>query len=113
MREVVDAIAPDLKAGFRKRRNTFNRAASTGVVHVVNFQMARYAVPPTQPVPQRLKDGSFTVNLGVHGRSRPDRPTNNWRWVNEYDCEPRARLGALLPKDDPARALNVFWPFAD
>ena len=113
-REVIDAIAPDLKAtGFRKRRNTFNRVAGTGVVQVVNFQMARYAVPPGEPVPPRLRDGSFTINLGVYVHSQAERPASNGPWVNEYDCEPRERLGTLLPKDDPARALNVFWPGAD
>jgi DhnA family fructose-bisphosphate aldolase class Ia len=39
MQQVVSEVAPALgAAGFRKRRNTFNRAAETGMMHVVSFQ---------------------------------------------------------------------------
>src|SRR5690242_5893081 len=107
MRTVADAVAPDFKAaGFRKRRYTFNRAARSGVVQVVNFQMERYVVPPGWPPPPGLQDGSFTVNLGVYVHAQADLPARRWPWVNEAECEPRARLGELLAPDDDAWALD-------
>jgi hypothetical protein len=52
---IVSIVAPQLKrAGFRKRRNSFNREVADGIVHVVSLQLGSYD-----------PSGKFTINLGV------------------------------------------------
>jgi hypothetical protein len=103
MRAVVAAVAPDLKAaGFRKRRHSFNRTTEPGVVHVIDFQMWPYRVPPGSPVLPRLVDGSFRINLGVYVdapvRESWQRPTGSW--VSESQCPIRTVIGELLQGHD-------------
>jgi hypothetical protein len=75
MRAVVREIHPMLKrAGFRKRRHTFNRETAPGLVHVVNFQMGPYEVGEHVEIPGLRENlyGKFTVNLGVFIREIHD-----------------------------------------
>ena len=106
MGAVVAAIAPDLKAaGFRKRRHLFNRSPDSDVVHVVDFQMPQYRVPPGMPVPPGLVDGSFRLNLGVYVdafvRESWERPTG--RWVSESYCQIQAGIGEFRAADRLSR----------
>lgn len=42
MKAIALGVAPAMKArAFRKRRHSFNRAVTDGIVHVLNFQMVR------------------------------------------------------------------------
>jgi hypothetical protein len=74
---------------YRKKGRTFNRILDSGLVHVINFQMGQSF--------QALY-GCFAVNLGVFipevhttitGQDTP-------KFIQEYDCEIRQRLGCLL-----------------
>lgn len=87
--------------GYWKRGRTFNRRLDSGLIHVINFQIARN---------WQYKYGCFAVNLGVFipavhatitGREAPG-------FVQEYDCEIRQRLGCLL---SPA-GKDVWWDLA-
>ncbi len=101
MTRVVAPIAAFLKTrAFRKKRFTFNRATSDGLVVVVNLQMGRYDVGNHAEIPGLRANlyGKFTVNLGVFvpelyreqmGEAQPD-------FVNEYDCSIRTRFSNLL-----------------
>jgi len=124
MKEVVTAIAPDLKiAGFRKRRHCFNRSTGLGVVQVVSFQMPQYRVPPGWPVPPGVVNGSFTINIGVHVDALSDEIVQDGSalgWVNDYNCQVFERIGALLQGDDrdrravaPSSSLvDIWWSLA-
>lgn len=58
MARIVEDHAPALKkAGFRKRRHSFNRDARDGLVHVVHFWMA-----PKEP-PAWTEIGSSTLSV--------------------------------------------------
>jgi hypothetical protein len=102
MKEVVRELHPLLKEhGFRKQRHTFNRECEPGLVQVVNFQMGPYDPPGTVEIPGFRENlyGKFAVNLGIfveelHGYfSREPRP----KFVGEYYCEIRRRLGEMMP----------------
>jgi Domain of unknown function (DUF4304) len=115
MAAVVSELAPLFKdRDFRKRRHTFNRAASDGIVHVVAFQMGRYDPPGTIEIPPLRVNryGEFAVNLGAFV---PEMYTDGPRppWIQEYHCALRTRLGRLIGPagqeiwwslDDPSRA---------
>jgi hypothetical protein len=108
MAQIVKALAPVLKhAGFRKRRHSFNRAATDGIVHVVSFQMGPYDPPGTVEIPGLRPNlyGLFAVNLGVFVPEMSDEPKRRRNWVNEYDCDLRKRLGELVP---PGRR-DLWW----
>jgi hypothetical protein len=84
--------------GYRKKGRTFNRILDSGLVHVVNFQMGQSF--------QALY-GCFAVNLGVFipevhttitGQDTP-------KFIQEYDCEIRQRLGCLLTPSGE----DVWW----
>lgn len=93
---IESALAPALKAaGFFKRNRTFNRPASDGLVHVVNFQSGQYPIGDyVIPGFRESLYGLFAVNLGVHvpearALSQPTPPPS---FVQDYHCEFRARL---------------------
>lgn len=99
MREIVGALAPILKdAGFRKRRHTFNRQSSDTVTHVVNVQMGPHDPPGTVEIPEHRPNlyGLFTVNLGVFSTTLHLMDYEVKRWINEYQCQLRVRLGELV-----------------
>ena len=128
MAAFVRTIHPDLKrAGFRKRRHTFNRSVEDGVVQVVNFQMGPKLPPGTEPIPRLRPDlhGLFTVNLGVAvheawqlERQRlegwgpddsllpPQAPGSFPAFLNDYDCQIRVRLGELTHERDTWWSLD-------
>jgi hypothetical protein len=81
MAAVVADAAPLLKrAGFRKRRHSFNREAEPGIVQVVSFQLGRNLYR------------RFTINLGVYVPEMVlDEHERRDGWVNEYNCQLRQR----------------------
>ena len=111
MARVVDAIAPSLKAaGFRKRRHVFNRSLDRGMTQVVNFQMGASQPPGAESLPLRPNlYGRFTVNLGVFVPEMVIEPAlAPGKWVNEYDCQLRQRLGNLMPG-----GVDLWWSLGD
>lgn len=113
MGHIVALVAPTLKAaGFRKRRNAFNRSVAGQLVHVIDFQMGTY-LPGTMY-------GEFTINLGVYLPRVADRldryqlgvpvkqdSDGRRAWVNESDCHLRYRIGHLLtPSEDTWWSLD-------
>jgi hypothetical protein len=110
MRSVASDVAPSMKqAGFRKRRNGFNRSTAPGVVHVMSFQMSphRGFGPASSPA-------TFTINLGVYIEAvarqlaRQFAMSIGGTWINEYDCQCRQRIGDLLPERG-----DRWWPLSD
>jgi hypothetical protein len=109
MAAIVGQIAPVLeRAGFRKRRHSFNRDGQDGIVHVISFQMGPFEPPGTVEVPPiRLNlYGQFTVNLGIYvpamgHEEHKQRP----QWINDYDCHLRKRLGELIPPG----TTDIWW----
>ena len=102
MAAVVAEVVPLLKsAGFRKRRNAFNRITEPGLVQVVSFQMGEF-------MPGSLY-GRFTINLGVYVPEMVlDEHAKRGDWVKESSCQLRQRIGLLLtPPED------VWWPLDD
>jgi Domain of unknown function (DUF4304) len=109
MKSIVTDLGPFLKrTGFRKRGHSFNHMTEGGLTHVVDFQMGTYMPPGTGEFPPIRVNlyGKFTVNLGVFVPSlarrlnRPDKP----KWVNDYDCHLRERLGAISPERS-----DIWW----
>ena len=90
MREVVTAVAPDLKDAVVSEAPAFvqsdDRAGSRASCR---FQMEAYRVPPGSPVPPGLVDGSFAVNLGVYVEALVEQPNEAraGQWVSEYHCQ--------------------------
>jgi len=109
MAEIVKQLAPTLKdARFKKRRHSFNRAADDGIVHVVSFQMGPFEPPGTVEIPPfRLNlYGQFTVNLGVYVPEMGDKGQQpSGKWINEYNCALRKRLGELVPPGQQ----DIWW----
>ncbi len=107
MKQVVGSLVPLFKdAGFRKRRNAFNRRTSETVTQVVAFQMGAYDPSETPDVPGLRENlyGSFTVNLGVFSATPPSVTGRGVTgWVHEADCQLRMRLGFLLA------GYDVWW----
>jgi ribosomal-protein-alanine N-acetyltransferase len=126
MQAVVAQVAPLMKArGFKKQRNTFNRATADGLVHVLNFQMGPYEpIPPSLSEAEKQRHieahiqilghfslyGQFTVNPGVFIPEVGDlsRPMSATTWsrpafIQEAACHIRSRLGPLYANDD------VWW----
>lgn len=109
MKAVVGELHPRLKErGFRKRRHTFNREPEPGLIQVVNFQMGPYDVGDPVEIPGLRENlyGKFAVNLGVFleeihaSLAEFDRP----KFVAEYHCEIRKRLGELIADEG-----EVWW----
>jgi Domain of unknown function (DUF4304) len=84
--------------GFKKSGRAYNRAVEDGLVQVVGFQMGEY--PIGQYVIPGMREsfyGRFTVNLGVMLPAVRDMEYASFsqRFVPEYHCEIRSRLGSL------------------
>jgi hypothetical protein len=109
MSSVVAQAVPLLKAaGFRKRRNSFNRTTEPGLVQVIKFWMGPFEPPGPGSEKHRAAlealgvrgdyYGTFTIELGVYVPEMVlqeiDRPRV---WVNDYNCQLRATVGELLP----------------
>lgn len=111
MDEIVAASACLLKAeGFRKRRHSFNRRTSAGLVHVVNFWQAPKEPPAWNEVPglrERLY-GTFRLDFGVYvpQMARTGEPKS--QWINDYNCELRRTIGQL--RGEPG---DCWWPLTD
>jgi hypothetical protein len=102
MKEIVRELHPLLKKrGFRKQRHTFNRECEPGLIQVVNFQMGPYEVGDPVEIPGLRENlyGKFAVNLGVFIEELHDHfsHTPRPRFVAEYYCEIRRRLGEMMP----------------
>lgn len=101
MAAMVSELAPLLKPErFRKRRHSFNRAVSDGIVHVVYFWMAPKE-PPAWTEVSGLRErlyGSFRLDFGVYvpAMTRTQQPRS--AWINEYDCHLRRTAGQLSPE---------------
>jgi len=107
MTAVVRQTAPLMKSsGFRKRRHSFNRPATDGIVHVLSFQMGAFDPPGAIEIPGAQPNlyGKFTVNLGVYvpAMGRMGAPKSDW--INDYNCALRKRLGELLPEQ-----ADIWW----
>jgi len=80
---IVRDNAPLLKAArFKKRRHSFNRPGTDGIVHVVNFWMAPKEPPAWTEIPG-LRDrqyGSFRLDFGVYvpEMNRSGIPRSDW-----------------------------------
>ena len=87
---------------FRKQRHTFNRETEEGLVQVVGFQMGP-SPPPGAGAMHGDLHGSFTINLGVYFDEvrRCDRPESpRPKFVHDYDCQVRVRVGQLVSGRD-------------
>lgn len=113
MAAVVKFSAPTLKAeGFRKRRHSFNRATTDGMVHVINFWQAPKEPPAWTEVPglrERLY-GTFRIDVGVWLPEMKRMGTPRSDWINEYNCHLRRTIGQLMRPDDRG---DLWWPLFD
>ena len=96
--EIQSQLVPFLKEnGFRKRRRTFNRSSSEGLISVINFQMGAFDPPGTSPIPGLRKSlyGSFTINLGIFVPEvyRYQSGSEIKGFIQHSHCCIRARLG--------------------
>lgn len=105
MKSVVGLLAPMFKErGYRKRGNAFNRTANDGIVHVTNFQMWAFNPPGTVEMSGLRPNlyGTFTINLGIYiddvARQIEGHSNDGSRFVTEYQCHIRSRIGQLLPE---------------
>ena len=102
LKSVALATAPTLaSAGFKKRRNAFNRTTEAGVVQVLSFQMDKPARGAASAGPARR----FNVNLGVYIHDDGDGATPP-SWVNDGDCQLRQSVAELVP-DGPDAHLAL------
>ena len=99
--------------GFERRGRTYNRTVQDGLVHVVNFQMGQFPIGDyVIPGIRESFYGRFAVNLGVmlpavmKLESARDPPA----FVQEYYCEIRERLGALVYEEDVWWDLDLAEP---
>jgi hypothetical protein len=84
--EVVAGVAPALKAaGFRKRRNSFNRLVGDGLVHHASFTLSSWG------------GGRFTIDLGVYLPGGWPSGVRAGAWINSNDCRLSWRIGNTLP----------------
>ncbi len=89
LKAVVTSAAPTLStAGFKKRRNAFNRATGAGVVQVLSFQLDKVAGRSANAGARR-----FTVSVGVFVGDGAQEPA----WVNPSDCQLSRDLERLAP----------------
>ena len=112
MAAIVAEAAPLLReAGFQKRRHSFNRQTSAGLVHVVYFWMAPKEPPAWTEVPglRERRYGSFRLDFGVWvpqiTRNKQPRGT----WINEYNCDLRATIGWLMT----GQHVDFWWELRD
>ena len=114
MTALIVAVQPDLKElHFRKRRRSFNRTVEPdGLIPVIRFQRGRFDPPGTVEIPGLRPNlyGRFTINLGVWlprvAEPGLDTPADRaGRFINDYDCHLRVRIGELLPQQE-----DTWWP---
>lgn len=92
---------------FLVRRRTYNRQTADGLTHVINFQMGRFDLPGTVHIPWLRENyyRKFTINVGVYV---PEVYIVQWgkerKFVMEYDCCVRERLGVLGPEH-----TDIWW----
>jgi uncharacterized protein DUF4304 len=92
MAAAVDELRPLFAArGFRKRRNSFNRTAEPGLVHVVAFVMGRYELYGEQHDPFAGDYGFYRIDFGVYVEEVARRLQGRYGadFVTEADCELR------------------------
>jgi hypothetical protein len=112
MSVIVSDHAKLLKGlGFRKRRHSFNRTRSDGLVHVVYFWMAPKEPPAWTEVPglRERRYGSFRLDFGVYLPEMTRNHTPRSDWINEYDCHLRRTIGQLLP----GQPNDMWWRLDD
>jgi hypothetical protein len=89
--------------GFQRKGRTYNRAVADHLVQVVNLQMGQFPIGDyVVPGLRESYYGRFTVNLGVFlpAVRRLEQERDAPAYVQEYECEIRARLGALVYGED-------------
>ena len=90
--------------GFKKNGRTFNRRLDDGIIQVINFQSGQYPLTDNYEISGLRKNlyGKFVVNMGVcvENLFKFQFPTENKKFYKEYECQIRARLGALLTGQD-------------
>lgn len=112
----LDIVEKDIYAklkpfGFKKNGRTFNRRLDDGIIQVINLQSGQYPIGQGYKIPGLRENlyGKFVVNLGVCIESlyKFQSPTENKKYYKEYECQIRARLGALLTGQD------YWWTITD
>ncbi len=100
------------RAGFRKRRYSFNRSASDGIVHVVFLWMAPKEPPAWTEVPglRQRRYGSFRVDFGVYVPEMNRGGSPQSAWINEYNCHLRRTMGQLMSPEAPG---DLWWELDD
>jgi hypothetical protein len=89
--------------GFRRKGRSYNRMVADRLVQVVNLQMGEFPIGDyVIPGLRESYYGRFTVNLGVFLPAvlRLERSREPPAFVQEYECEIRARLGSLVYGED-------------
>jgi len=110
-KSISAAMAVVLKpAGFRKRANSFNRAADDGLVHHISVQLGSYDPSGKHAVPGLVPDlcGRYRVNIGVFVPEMDRMGSPRSSWINDYNCQLRWGLGDLLPG-----GLDQWWDLRD
>ena len=111
MEEIQQPVTEFLHAfNFNKSRRTYNRKASDGMIHVVNFQVGRYPIGDyTIPGFRENLYGYFTINLGIFLPCvfEAEHGAMSKRVIQEYDCQIRERLGTLETGQDS------WWPLEE
>lgn len=105
------ALSEVLKpAGFRKRANSFNRAAHDGLVHHVSVQLGPYDPSGKHAVPGLVPDlhGRFRANLGVYVPEMNRMGSPRSSWINDYNCQLRWGLGDFMPG-----GFDQWWDLRD
>lgn len=106
--EIQKALTPFLRGfGFRKKSRSYNRMGDEGLIQVINFQSGRYPIE-NHEIPDTSESlyGRFTVNLGILIPSVYQLEFNSQlkNFYQEYDCQIRTRLGALIQN-----GVDVWW----
>ena len=112
MARIVEDHAPALKkAGFRKRRHSFNRDARDGLVHVVPFWMAPKEPPAWTEIPglRERRYGAFRLDFGAYVPEMNRGGVPRGPWINDYNCQLRVTIGRLLTGEH----VDFWWSLDD
>ncbi len=91
--------------GFKKNGRTFNRVSADGLIEVINFQSGRYEFGAEIPGLRPNLYGHFTVNIGICVPEYYFHVFDKHKRIyQEYDCQLRTRVGALV--DD---GKDLWW----
>ena len=97
--------------GFSRGGRTFNRPTPDRLTQVVNIQMAGADPPGSSSSLRRSDYGKFTINVGVYipevAKYHEDGEAEG-KFVQEYHCSIRARLGELGPE-----RRDLWWRITD